>query len=366
MGSKDKVTITFTYRTILRVVVVGLLALLFIALMGKIAHTLALIFIAFFLSIALNPAVSKISKSLKSKSRVRATGVAYLLVLLVTAGFLMLVVPTITTQTSNFVRELPDTFDEITSEESTVTRVIRDYNLEDDIDNATVSIKNRYLSEGGDTVFNTASRVSTIVISIIVVLTLTFMMLVEGPDWMKYFWSMQDPDDVPKRKRMVTKMYRVVTGYVNGQLLIALIAGTSSFIALMAGNAIFGGNINAVVYALIITLTSLIPMFGATIGAVIVVILCSFTSLPLAVAMGIFFLAYQQIENITIQPLIQSWQSELTPLIVFISAIIGISFGGILGAFVAIPIAACIKIALLEHFGHNLNNLEEKLSKEVA
>lgn len=365
MSKKDKVTITFTYRTIIRVVVVGLISLLFIALLGKIAHTLSLIFIAFFLSIALNPAVSKISKSLKSKSRVRATGMAYLIVLIITSGFLLLIVPTIATQTSNFVRELPTTFDEYTSEESTVTRFIRDYNLEDDIDEATVSIKNRYLTKG-DTVFSTASRISTIVISIIVVLTLTFMMLVEGPDWLKYFWSMQDPDDVPKRKRMATKMYNVVTGYVNGQLLIALIAGTASFIALLVGNAIFGGNINAVVYALIITLTSLIPMFGATIGAVIVVILCSFTSLPLAVAMGIFFLAYQQIENITIQPLIQSWQSELTPLIVFISAIVGISFGGILGAFVAIPIAACIKIALLEHFGHNLNNLEEKLSKEVA
>lgn len=361
MAKNEKVTITFTYRTIIRVVIVAVITILFFSFLSKIGYVLGLVFTSLFLSIALNPAVSSIAKKLKSKSRVRATGMAYLLVLIIISGFLIIVVPTIVSQSTNFAKNLPDTFQRYTREDSAVIRFVQDNNLEDDISSATTKLRNRYEDISGSVV-DTASRIWSLAISTIIILAMTFMMLIEGPQWMKFFWSLQDPDDVPKRKKTVSKMYRVVTGYVNGQFIIALIAGLAALIGLMIGTAIFGGNINVVVYALIVAVTSLIPMFGATIGAIIVVILCSFTSLPLAIAMAVFFLAYQQIENITIQPLIQSWQSELSPLIVFISALIGIGFGGILGAFVAIPVAACIKIVLYDHYGHTLRNIENKIS----
>lgn len=359
MRSQNKVTINIEYRTIVRVVVIGVLSIIGLSLLTKIGHTLALIFISFFLAVALNPVVSWISRHLKSKSRVRATGAAYVMVLLVIAGFLGLVVPTVVNQTSTFIKSLPATYAEYTNEDSAVNRFIKDYDLEDDISRATEDFKNKF-QDVGDSALSTASAITSFLLSLLIVLAMTFFMLVEGPDWLKYIWSLQDPEDVPHRRKTLYKMYGVVTGYVNGQLLVALIAGTISLFALLAGNAIFGGDINAVVYALIVTITALIPMFGATIGSAIVVILCSFTSLPLAIAMAIFFMIYQQLENVTIQPLIQSWQSQLTPLIVFIAALIGIGFGGILGAFVAIPIAGCIKVLAVEHFSHKLKAHAEK------
>jgi len=60
--------------------------------------------------------------------------------------------------------------------------------------------------------------------------------------------------------------------------------------------------------------------------------------------MAAYFIVYQQIENATIQPYIQSKGNELTPMLVFIAAILGVGVGGILGAFVAIPVAGCLKI----------------------
>jgi predicted PurR-regulated permease PerM len=69
-----------------------------------------------------------------------------------------------------------------------------------------------------------------------------------------------------------------------------------------------------------------------------------FASVPLAITMLIYFIIYQQIENTTIQPFVQSRANELTPLIVFIAAILGIGFGGLLGGIVAIPIAGCAKV----------------------
>lgn len=353
-GREKTITITFTNRTIVRVVVIAALSVLGLALLGKIAHALTLIFIAFFLAIALNPAVSWIARHFKRESRVHATGIAYIIVVLLLAGFLALIVPPLVRQTNTFARNLPANVEHYTNKDSSLMRFVRDHHLEDEINQATNKLKDNLDNIGGS-IISTAGRAWGVVLSTLAVLVMTFMMLVEGPYWLERFWAMQDPTQLEKRKHVAQRMYRVITRYVNGQLLIALIAGFFALIALLISSTLLNESINAVVYALIITLTGLIPMFGNLLGAIIVVILCAFTSLPLAIIMGIFFLVYQQIENSTIQPHIQAKQNELTPLLVFIAALIGISFGGILGAFVAIPVAGCIRVFITEFYGHKLN-----------
>ncbi|MCA9334314.1 AI-2E family transporter, partial [Candidatus Saccharibacteria bacterium] len=267
---------------------------------------------------------------------------------------LVLVAPPVISQTNDFVQSLPDTVEQYTDSESPLMRYIRDHNLEQDVQNNIESFRERFQSIGGSAV-TTASEIVSFIVSLIAVLVMTFMMLVEGPMWMEKFWSTQDPEKSKRPKRVVHKMYKVVTGYVNGQLIIAIIAGFFALIALLIASTLLDANINAVVYALIIALTCLIPMFGATIGAIIVVALCAFASWPLAGVMAVFFLIYQQVENATIQPGIQARQNELTPLLVFIAALIGISFGGILGAFIAIPVVGCVRVWFVEYYGERFS-----------
>lgn len=349
-----KVTVTFTDRTVVRVVIILVLTLVGILFITKIAHALVLIFLSLFLAVALNPAVSWITKHLRIKSRVLATGIAYIIVLAAITGFLVLIVPPLMRQTTDFVQNLPNTIEQYSDEDSAIMRLIEKHGLEQDVQNAIQSLRDNVQNIGGQAV-TTLNTVLSIFVSLIAVLVMTFMMLVEGPMWLKKFWDTQDPEKSAKPKRVLNKMYKVVTGYVNGQLLIALIAGFFSLIALLIASTLLDESINAVVFALIITLTSLIPMFGASIGAVIVVILCAFVSWPLAGIMAIFFLIYQQIENATIQPGIQARQNELTPLLVFIAALVGIGFGGILGAFIAIPVAGCIRVWIVEYYGDKLS-----------
>ncbi len=149
-------------------------------------------------------------------------------------------------------------------------------------------------------------------------------------------------------------MYSVVTGFINGQVLVAAIGASSVFVVLFVLTRIFSEvPLGAVVpLAGIAFISALIPMFGATIATIIITIVLLFNSIPAAVVFLIFFLIYQQIENNVIQPVVQSRTVQVSALGVFSAAIIGIVLLGIVGAIIAIPIAGCIRVLLLDFMNH--------------
>ncbi len=349
---KPNVTVTLTNQTIIRIILLVVVTLLGLKFLNSIAHPLVLVFVAFFFALALNPAVSWISHKLKSKSRARATGVAYIFVLTILISFFSLVIPPLVRQTVDFISTVPSELRALETEDTALGRFARKHNLNDEINNLSSDFSSRF-SDIREPVINTASRVGGTLVSVITVLVLTFMMLVEGPYWMAKFWDAQPEAKRAHRKQIAQRMYRVVTGYVNGQLLIALIASGFALLALLIGSTVFDTRVNAVALAGIIALTGLIPMIGNMLGASVVVLVCLFSSTPLAIAMAVFFLLYQQIENVTIQPYVQSRTNELTPLLVFIAALLGIGFGGLLGGLVAIPAAGCAKILFEDYYARH-------------
>jgi predicted PurR-regulated permease PerM len=329
-------------RAIIRVIawVVGFsLALHFF---GRVAHALTLVFVAFFLALALNPAVSKIMHYLPSRSRIRATAAAYLTVVAVLASFLLAVVPPLIHQTQLFIAEVPSIIEDYKSQDTAAARFVSRYNLDQQVDKLSRDITGHF--NGIQPVVSTASRIGGIVASVIAVFILTFMMLVEGPVWLEKFWELQPARKRAHRKQLADRMYRIVTGYVNGQLILATIA--ASFALLMM---LIIGVPNAIALAGIVAVLGLIPLIGNMTAAAIVVIVSLFTSPKLAIIMAIYFVVYMQVENATLQPYIQSRHNEITPLLVFVAALVGAGFGGLLGAFVAIPAAGCLKILVEDY-----------------
>jgi len=353
LDKEKKVIVTFTNRTIINVVVFVTVGFLVLRIFEAISFAVQLIFIAGFLALAFNPAVSWITRMLKSKSRTAATAVAYLIVLAFAAGFLALVVPPFVNQTVKFVQDIPTSVEDVQNQDTPVVRFIREKNLTNEYTQVVTNIKDN-LEGVSSKVFSTLTAVGGGIVAVITVLVMTFMMLIEGPRWLERLIDIQPKDKLEKRKKVALKMYRLVTGYVIGQLFIATIAAIFALIAIIITSTILGVSVNAVALASIVGLIGLIPMIGNTIAAIIVVILCLFVSLPLAIIMAIFFLIYQQIENATLQPYIQAKYNELTPLIVFIAAIIGVSIAGFFGALIAIPVAGCLRIYLIEYYGHRI------------
>ncbi len=344
-----QIIINVDSSTVIRVLALVALALLTITFVQNIVQPLTLIFISFFLAMALNPAVTKIVQYLPSKSRVKATGAAYIIVVLFLAAFIAFVVPPLVKQTADFVQEVPGTIQDYKNNNSSINDLIEKYNLHDQVNRFTSDFSSRF-GDIGKPVLSTAGAIGAAVANTIIVLVLTFMMLIEGPQWLKRFWAIQPAAKRAYRQNIARRMYKVVTNYVNGQVIVAALGGVFASIFIFILSQFFDAPVNAIALGGIIAMFALLPMIGTIIGSVVVVLACLLVSAPLALAVAVYFLIYQQIENVTIQPYIQARGNSLTPLIVFVSAILGVGVGGILGAFVAIPAAGCIKIIVEEYF----------------
>ena len=340
--------VTVSNRTILKVILLIVLSVLAWEAIVRVEHMLTLIFVSFFLALALNPAVSWIATHLRSKSRVLATGIAYLLVVAILATFLALVLPPLVRQTTKFVSDLPHTVQNLQTQQSSFAKFVRRNHLQGVLQNISQDISAQAPNLRNQA-WNTATKIGDTVASILTVFVLTFMMLVEGPRWLGKFWSLYNVKGRDHHKDLARRMYHAVTGYVNGQVFVALIASGFAFVTLFIVSSIYHVSLNIIALAGIVLIGGLIPMIGNAIAASIVILMALFSSVPMALTMLIYFIVYWQIENYTLQPYIQSRQNELSPLLVFVSALIGIGFGGLLGALVSIPIASCVKILITDY-----------------
>jgi len=106
---------------------------------------------------------------------------------------------------------------------------------------------------------------------------------------------------------------------------------------------------NPLALMVVVFICGLIPMVGHTIGAIIVTTAALFHSLTAAIIILCYYILYQQIENYVVQPRIQANATNMSALLVFISVILGANFGGLLGALVAIPVAGCVRVLVLDY-----------------
>ncbi len=347
MFDKNKETVEFTISlsTLVKITALVLITLIIINVFHKATHALFLIFSAFFLALALNSPVHWISSKLPGKrkgSRAIATTISYLIVILILGGFLSYITPPLVKQTQNLISSTPTFINDIHKSTSPVGSFIRRYNLEKQVTQFSTQLQNR-LQNSTDTAFSTVSHVSSSLFSLITILVLTFMMLVESPRWLGFFSKFIPGKNRSKLNDMGQEMYGVIKGFVNGQVMLSLIA---SLLILPALLVLHIGYPAALIF--VVFICGLIPMVGHTIGAIIVTSVALFHSLTSGIAILIYYIVYQQIENYLIQPKIQSNTTNLTPLMVLVSLVVGVSFGGLLGGLVAIPVAGCLKILVLD------------------
>jgi len=336
----------FRPRTVL--VVIGILVASFITLkiLWMSRHVLSWIFIALFLALALNPAVDRLERRLGRRGA--ATGIVFVATLIALGLIGWLFVPTLVNQVDSFAHKVPDYLDDVTKGRGRLGFLQEKYHLVDKARKA--------LREGGasklfglsGTALAVAKGIVNAVLATVTIAFMTFFMLLEGPNWVDRFFSLLRPDARTRWRSVGQDIYRTVGGYVSGNLLISLVAGSLTAIVL----AIMGVPY-AIALGLIVGILDLIPLAGATIAAIIVGGVAFIHSVPAGIVVVAFFIVYQQVENHVLQPVVYGRTVQLSPLIVLISVLIGAELAGVLGALAAIPVAGALQVVFLDLLRHH-------------
>ena len=358
-----EVALTVSNRTLFRVIIVIIVTLALVSAFLKVTHAVLLLFIALFFTLALNSPVNRIAKALPGKkrdSRAIATTISFLIVVSLLATFAAYIIPPLVNQTEKFISAAPGLISNSQNQHSALGHFIRSHHLRPFVTALSNQISQR-VKGVGSTAFSSLTAIAGSIFSILAVLVLTFMMLVEAPKWLKVIREVVIPNkryaDVD---RVSSDMYLIIKGYVNGQVLLAAIA------AVLIAPALFILHISyPIALMVVVFLAGLVPMIGHTIGAIIVTTVAVFHSISAAIIILLYYIFYMQVENYLLQPRIQANTTNISPLLVFASIIVGVNFGGLFGGLVAIPVTACIKVLLLEYLTDK-NLLPKKYMAETS
>lgn len=337
--------VTISTHSIVKLIAIVVLTVVAFNVLQETSHVLGLIGIAFFFSLALNAPIKWVAKKLpkrKKDNRALAIGITMAVAIGLLMGFLVSILPPLSKQTVNFVKEVPALVESTKTGEGPIGRFVQTYDLQDDVDALANQLSSR-VGNIGSSAISTVGRVGSSLISLLTVIVLTIMMLSEGPKWTRLSRQMINPKHRSHVESLVHEMNKVVQGYVNGQVVLAFVA------ALLIAPMFFILDISYPLALVgIVFICGLIPMVGHTIGAVIVTTVALFTSLPAALIILGYYILYQQIENYAVQPRIQANTTNMSPLLVFVALLLGGSIGGLLGAIVAIPVMGCIRIVVVD------------------
>jgi len=335
----------FRPRTVLVVLGILIATGLVLEVLWIARHVLTWIFIALFLALALNPAVDGLERRIKRRGL--ATGIVYLATLAAIVGIGWLFIPTLVDQVNDFARKVPDYLDDLTKGRGRLGFLQEKYHLVDKARDAVREGGAAKLFGVSGTAVAVAKGVVTAVVATLTIAFMTFFMLLEGPKWIERLYSLLQPASRRRWQKVGHDIYRVVGGYVTGNLLISLIAGTLTTVVLRITGVPF-----AIALGLIVAILDLIPLAGATIAAIIVGTVAFLHSVPAGIIVVAFFIVYQQLENHLIQPVVYGRTVQLSPLAVLISVLIGAELAGVLGALAAIPVAGTLQVIFLDWLRH--------------
>jgi predicted PurR-regulated permease PerM len=335
--------IRFRVRTILTVLalVIAVWGLIHVVVVAR--QVIIWFFVALFFALAINPFVEWLQRH-GIRRRGLASATAFLLVLLGVVLIGALFIPTLVTNVNHFVNAVPDYVHDLTKGRGRLGFLETKYHI---VEKVKEQIHNggakRLLGLTGAAVSVTVT-VLNLVVAVLTITFMTFFMLLEGPAWIERICGLIPKESQPRWRAVGRDIYRTVGGYVTGNLLISLIAGSLTTLVLLLLGVPY-----AVALGLIVAIFDLIPLAGATIATVIIGAVAFLHSIPAGIVVVVFFVVYQQVENQILQPVVYNRTVRLSPLVILIAVLLGAAVAGILGALAAIPVAGAIQVIVVDY-----------------
>ncbi|HEX2810913.1 MAG TPA: AI-2E family transporter [Kineosporiaceae bacterium] len=315
-----------------------------LGMLGQLSSVLTLLIVALFLALGLEPVVASLER--QGMARGAAVAVVFAGVIALFIGFVSAVVPTLVTQGTELTKAAPDLVNSFTNS-SLVRSLDQKYGL---ISSVTAQIQPR-LANGQTVVqlfggvFGAGAAVISGAFSAFTVLVLTLYFTASLRSMKETAYRLVPASRRPRVRLLADEIMRRIGGYIAGQVAVASINGVFTFIGLTVLGLPY-----AAVLAITVALFGLIPLVGASLGAVIVVLVGLFHSWQDAVIILIYYVIYQQVENYAIAPRIMARTVSVPGAVAVVAALAGGALLGVVGALIAIPVAAGILLIVQEVF----------------
>jgi predicted PurR-regulated permease PerM len=333
-----------TTRAVLRVMIVVVTVVLTLYLIYLLRRPLTWIFIAGFLAIALSGPVNLLQRRMR---RGFAIAIVYIALILIPFVLGALLIPPIVEQLNKLINNLPSyvaDLQDLVAKNDRLRQLEEDYNITAELQKQASTLPGR-VGDAAGILSDIGLGLVNSIFAGVSILVLSLFMIGSGRTWLNWFAARQGPDREAWFNRLFDRIGNAVGNYVAGALGQAALAGVLAYIVLLILGVPYAGSL-----AVIIFLLDLVPLVGATLGAIIVGIITLFNDFPtVTIIWVIWSIVYQQVENSVIQPRIQARAVQVHPFVVLTSVLFGSTLFGVLGALLAIPIAAAIQISIHEY-----------------
>jgi predicted PurR-regulated permease PerM len=325
------------WRTIFATVAVVLGTLAAILVVRELHKIIGWLAIAAFLAVVLNPAVDFLEHRAKIR-RGLSTLIVFIVGFSLFAAMMYAFIRPIVDQSQTFADRFPTYVQDAKAGKGPAGKLVKKYKLDQWVEDNQDRLQ-EFASSAGKIALKNAPKAASFVAAFVTILVLAFLMLVEGPDMLRGFSNALSPRHRERVRRVADDCARTITGYMFGNLLISVIAGIATYVALWVADVPFRG-----VLSLWVAFADLIPLVGATLGAIPTIAVAFLHSVPAGIGIVIFYIVYQQFENHVLQVTIMARTVALNPLLVLVSVLVGVELLGVVGALLAIPAGGIIQV----------------------
>ncbi|WP_225726333.1 MULTISPECIES: AI-2E family transporter [unclassified Nocardia] len=299
-------------------------------------QVLTLILVALFLAIGMEPAISWLVRPWFP--RWAAVTLVCLVALGLFAGFLAILIPPLVEQGTALAHKAPDYVSHLAQRYPVIHDLDSRFHLEDKVQH--------WLSEssgltGG--VLDVGRALFSAVTSTVIVLVLTVYFMANFRRVRAVIYRLFPRARRPRAILIGDQIFAKVGGYILGNLLISLITGTLTFIWLLIFDVPY-----ALVLAVLVAVLDLIPVVGSTAAGTVVALVALTVSVPVTIATVAFFIVLRLVEDYLLVPPIIGRTVQVPAVVTVVSVLLGGALLGIVGALLAIPVAAALLLILRE------------------
>ena len=305
---------------------------------------LIIIGLAMFIAIGLDPIVGWLVRHRMPRWAAVLTVIACALA--ITAAFLAAAIPPLASEATALAHQIPHYMHDLQNRNSQLGKLNLKYHLQQRLA--------KLVSGGGGSlvggVLGAGALVASTVSAILAIMVLSIYFLAGLPKIKLFGYRLVPHSRRPRVILIGDEIFAKVGGYVLGNFITSVIAGLGTYVWLLAWGVPY-----PLLLGMFVAFLDLIPVIGSTIGGVIVSLVALTVSLPVALATLAFYIGYRLAEDYLIVPRIMGRTVQVPAIVSLVAVLIGGVLLGIVGALVAIPIAASIRLLLQEIAFHRLD-----------